>query len=111
MKFLLHYFQRYSFVVANKRGNSLHQLIVISYPYNIKMDLFDQTEHGNSKRGCKYEKIQDQNSIVDLGNASKEIIIAISKKNPTSKILKHFMDEYTERLTLLNISVLLSSMF
>ena len=65
-KFLLYYFQKYLFVVANMRENSLDQLIEISYGYNIKMDQFDQTEDGYSKCGCEYGKIQKQNSIFEL---------------------------------------------
>ena len=56
MKVLLFYFQKYSFFVANRSGNSLHQLIVISYPHNIKMDLFDPGEREYSKCGCKYDE-------------------------------------------------------
>ena len=35
-----------SIIVVNKRGNNLHQLIARADPYNIKMDLSDQTPHG-----------------------------------------------------------------
>lgn len=44
------------FFVANRSGNSLHQLILISYPHNTKMDLFDPGEPEYSKCGCKYDE-------------------------------------------------------
>ena len=42
-----------SVIVANKRGNNLHQMISRADPYNIKTDLLDQTPRGYKKCGRK----------------------------------------------------------
>ena len=58
-KFLLYYFQKYLFVVANMTENSLDQLIEISYRYNIKMDQFDLDIQNVDVNMAKYRsKIQ-----------------------------------------------------
>ena len=45
-----------SFIVANTGAKNLRELVARADPYNIKMDLFNQTDHGYKKcaRKCDY---------------------------------------------------------
>ena len=42
-----------SFIVANKRAKKVRELVSRTYPYNIKLDLLDQANHGHEKCGRK----------------------------------------------------------
>ena len=52
-KTLAELFPQNSIVAANKRAKYLHQLILRTDPYNIKINLLNQAQHGYSKCGRK----------------------------------------------------------
>ena len=64
-----------SFIVANKRAKNLGELVARADPYNIKMDLLNQTDHGYKKCGLKCDScnnfVLEKTSFVCFATGTK----------------------------------------